>query len=136
MLAHPALRRYPVPSGLGSAPCTPQKGTNSGALVCRPTEVYSFKGPSLMNRRDQKKGQQRAVVSTTPDGELEVTVTWDEPNPGAPCQICTRLCASFVCMCLMFLGAAMSGVVCVSACSSLLQKFHHVVPRLIHRLLP
>jgi hypothetical protein len=48
----------------------------------RPTEVYSFKGPSLMSRRDQKKGQQTAVVGTTPDGELEVTVTWDEPNPG------------------------------------------------------
>lgn len=35
-----------------------------------------------MNRRDQKKGQQTAVVGTTPDGDLEVTVHWDEPNPG------------------------------------------------------
>jgi hypothetical protein len=36
-----------------------------------------------MSRRDQKKGQQTAVVGTTPDGDLEVTVHWDEPNPGA-----------------------------------------------------
>lgn len=35
-----------------------------------------------MNRRDQKKGQQKAVMTTTPDGDLEVVVTWDEPNPG------------------------------------------------------
>lgn len=48
----------------------------------RPTEVYSFSEPSLMNRRDQKKGQQKAVVTTNPDGDLEVVVTWDEPNPG------------------------------------------------------
>ena len=52
-------------------------------MLCRPTEVYSFKGPSRMNRRDQKKGQQTAVVGRTPDGDLEVTVHWDEPNPGA-----------------------------------------------------
>jgi hypothetical protein len=49
----------------------------------RPTEVYSFKGPSRMNRRDQKKGQQTAVVGRTSDGDLEVTVHWDEPNPGS-----------------------------------------------------
>ena len=52
-------------------------------LLRRPTEVYSFKGPSRMNRRDQKKGQQTAVVGRTSDGDLEVTVHWDEPNPGA-----------------------------------------------------
>jgi hypothetical protein len=57
-----------------------------------------------MNRRDQKKGQQTAVVGRTSDGDLEVTVHWDEPNPGkvmlqqqnalracAPCNSCVAL---------------------------------------------
>ncbi len=52
---------------------------------CRPTEVYSFGSPSAMGRRDQREGQQTAVVTTT-DDSVQVSVTWGDPNPGEWCM--------------------------------------------------
>lgn len=43
--------------------------------------MYSFGQPVQMNRRDQRKGEQTAIV-TAKDGSLTVEVTWDEPNAG------------------------------------------------------
>lgn len=91
-------RRAPVPAHLHHAACCAPTHVRAVVPFFKVTERYTLDGDVSQPRRDLRPGRQQAAAEATPDGGLEVQLSWGEPNRGSIHEAYRVQGSSLVCL--------------------------------------